>query len=319
MGSKVISKNFQDIDSGSVIEQIIQVAALSYDRLPVMEVVFERYALILASALKVYTSGPVDVTMDELEYLTCGEAFETLDPISFVTLVTMSPNDGKISVVLDTNLLFSNLEIMLGGGRLEPAPIERRSFTMIEKKLGTQFCEKSLNALSEAVAHFCELRFQVDSIESNPKNTILAPLSTPTLKVTYKIKLNSRDGVMAFIIPSTAIEPSPVLMSQSVLPGRQAADSGGEKAMASALKDAEVSLTAVLREMEIPLGSLLALRPGDLVRLDVDQDEEASVYCSNQSMFRAAIGQRKSAILAAKVSSDPIPIPENLLERMGGK
>lgn len=319
MGSKILSRNFRDIEEGSVIEQIIRVAALSYDRLPVMEVIFERYALILAPALKIYTTVPVDVVLEGVDYMTCGEALEGLDQLSFVTIANTSMNDGQIGVVLNTDLLFNNLEIMLGGGRFEPAPTDKRSFTMIEKRLGTRFCEIALGGLSETLAQFCELKFQIDSVESNPRNAMLAPLATPTLKVVYRVKLSGREGLMTFIVPSTAIENSPVLMSQNFLAGRQNPEPGGERAMASALREAEVSLTAVLREMELPLGGVLSLRPGDVLRLDIDPSEEAAVYCSNQSMFRAAIGQRKSALLAAKVSSELSPIPDELLQRMGGQ
>lgn len=317
MGSKILSRNFRGVDEGSVIEQIIRVAALSYDRLPVMEVVFERYALILASALKVYTTVPVDVLLEGVDYMTCGEALEGLDQLSFVTIVEATGNEGQIGIVLNTDLLFSNLEIMLGGGRFGPAPTDKRSFTMIEKRLGTRFCEIALNGLSEALAQFSEIRFQIDSVESNPRNAMLAPLTTPSLKVTYRVKLSGREGLMTFIIPNTAIEDSPALMSQSFLAGRQNPEPGGERAMASALKEAEVSLTAVLRAMEMPLGRLLALKPGDLLRLDIDPSEEADVFCSNQSMFRAAIGRRKSSHIAAKVSSEPGPTPDELLGRMG--
>lgn len=317
MGSKILSRNFRDVDEGSVIEQIIRVAALSYDRLPVMEVVFERYALILAPALKVYTTVPVDVVLEGVDYMTCGEALEGLDQLSFVTIVNTSPNDGQIGVVLNTDLLFNNLEIMLGGGRFEQAPADKRSFTMIEKRLGTRFCEIALSGLSEAMSQFSEMRFQIDSVESNPRNAMLAPLVTPTLKVVYRVKLSGREGLMTFIFPNTAIEDNPVLMSQNFLAGRQNPEPGGERAMASALKGAEVSLTAVLRALEMPLGGLLALKPGDLLRLDIEPSEEADVFCSNQSMFRAAIGQRKSALIAAKVSSEPGPIPEELLNKMG--
>jgi len=209
MGSKILSKNFKDLDEGTVIEQIIRVAALSYDRLPVMEVTFERYALILAPALKVYTAGTADVTLEGVDYLSCGEALESLDQLSFVMIANTSTNGEKIGVVLSTDLLFNNLEIMLGGGRFDPGPVDKRSFTMIEKRLGTRFCEIALNGLSEAIGQFCEMRFQVDSLESNPRNAMLAPLTTPCIKVVYRVKLGERDGTMSFIVPNTALEKRP--------------------------------------------------------------------------------------------------------------
>jgi flagellar motor switch protein FliM len=254
--------------------------------------------------------------MEGVEYLTCGEALDGLDQLSFLSIVKKAPNEGQIGVVLNTDLLFSNLEIMLGGGRFEQSAVDKRSFTMIEKRLGTRFCEISLGGLSEALGQFCEMRFQIDSVESNPRNAMLAPLDTPSLKVVYRVKLSGREGLMSFIIPNTAIEAHPVLMSQSFLAGRHNPEPGGEAAMASALKEAEVSLTAVLRSMDLPLGGILSLRPGDVLPLDIDPSEEASVFCSNQSMFTAAIGQRKSSFLAAKVSSGLSPIPDELLNRM---
>lgn len=316
MSSKILSKNFQDLDEGSVIEQIIRVAALSYDRLPVMEVTFERYALILAPALKIYTAGTADVTLEGVDYLSCGEALESLDQMSFVMIANTSTNGEKVGVVLSTDLLFNNLEIMLGGGRFNPGPINKRSFTMIEKRLGTRFCEIALTGLSEAIGQFCEMRFQVDSLESNPRNAMLAPMTTPCMKVSYRVKLGEREGMMSFIVPNTALEKSPALTSQNFLAGRHNTEPGGARAVATALRGADVSLTAVLRSLEMPLSGLLNMRPGDTIRLDIDPSEEAAVYCSNQSMFRAAIGQRKSNFLAAKVSSEVAPIPEDLMSRI---
>lgn len=316
MGSKILSKNFQDITDGSVVEQIIRVAALSYDRLPVMEVIFERYALILASALKVYTAVPVDVVPEGVDYMTTGEALEGLDQLSFVTIANAISAEGQIGVVMNTDLLFNNLEIMLGGGRFDPGPVDKRSFTMIEKRLGTRFCEIALNGLSEAIGQFCEMRFQVDSLESNPRNAMLAPLTTPCIKVVYRVKLGERDGTMSFIVPNTALEKSPALTSQNFLAGRHNPEPGGARAVATALRGADVSLTAVLRSLEMPLSAVLNMRSGDTIRLDIDSSEEAAVYCSNQSMFRAAIGQRKSSHLAAKVSSEVAPIPDDLMSRI---
>jgi flagellar motor switch protein FliM len=298
--------DMDDLEDSNIVNQIINTASMRYNRLPVMEVVFERFALLLAPALKIYTASAADVILKSFNYMSCGEALEGLPSPSFVALVQVEPGGAQIGLVLDSELLFSNLEIMLGGGKVHPGRRDPRSFTMIERKLGTRFVEVVFNELAESASSFTEVRFIVESVESNPRNAMLAPHATPCMRISYDVVLGDRKGGMTFIIPMTSIEEIPALNSSTLLTGKYGSDKISQEAMAETLKEADIDLTAVLCNLRLPMSRILSLEPGMTIPLDVEPDKDAVVHCSNQSMFNASVGRRRNDTLAVKVTSEVV-------------
>lgn len=313
--TKILSKDIRNLPEGSVVEQIITVASLSYDRLPVMEVIFERFSMSLTPALKIYTSGTADVVMDSLQYMACGEALEGLTSPSFVALVRVG-GGGQIGMVLDGELMYNNLEVMLGGTKAPQGRRDSRTFTMIEKRLGARFCEVVLQELAESMAHFTDTPLTIDSVEGNPRNAMLASFDTPCMKVNFRVSLGDRQGHMTFIIPSSAIEENPALSAANVLPGRQGDDKKTREIMAGALREADVRLTVVLCALKLPMSQILSLEPGQVIPLNIEVDEEVTVHCSNRTMFKASVGRKRSDHLAVKVTSDLIELPDDQFQRL---
>lgn len=313
--TKILTKDIENLSGGSVVEQIITVASMSYDRLPVMEVIFERFAMSLTPALKIYTSGTADVVMNPLRYMSCGEALNELTTPSFIALVRVG-GGGQIGLILDGELMYNNLEVMLGGTKAPRGKRESRTFTMIEKRLGARFCEVVIQELAESMAHFTETPLTIDSVEGNPRNAMLAPPDTPCMKVSLKVSLGDREGHMTFIIPSSSIEENPALSASSVLPGRQGDDKATREIMAGALREADVRLTVVLCALKLPMSQILSLEPGQVIPLNIEADQEVTVHCSNRTMFKASVGRKRNDNLAVKMSSDLIELPDDQFHRL---
>jgi flagellar motor switch protein FliM len=303
---KTASIDMSDLDDGNVVNQIINTASMRYNRLPVVEVIFERFALLLAPALKIYTASAADVVLKSFDYMSCGEALDGLPSPSFVALVQVEPGGGQIGLVLDSELLFSNVEIMLGGGKVQPGRRDSRSFTMIERRLGTRLVEVIFNELAESASSFTEVRFIVESVESNPRNAMLAPHATPCMRISYDVMLGDRMGAMTFIIPMTSIEEIPALTSSTLLTGKYGSDKASQEAMAETLKEADVDLSAVLCTLRLPMSRILNLQKGMIIPLDIEPEQDAVVHCSNQSMFHASIGRKRNDAIAVKVTSEVV-------------
>lgn len=313
--TKILTKDIRDLPEGNVVEHIITVASLSYDRLPVMEVIFERFSMSLTPALKIYTSGTADVVMENLQYMTCGEALEGLTIPSFVALVRVG-GGGQMGMILDGELMYNNLEVMLGGSKAPQGRREARTFTMIEKRLGSRFCEVVLQELSDSMAHFTETALTIDSVEGNPRNAMLASFDTPCMRVCFRVSLGEREGRMTFIIPTTAIEENPALSASSVMPGRQGDDKATREIMAGALREADVRLTVVLCALKLPMSQILSLEPGQVIPLNIEADQDVTVHCSNRTMFKANVGRKRNDNLAVQVTSDLIELPDDQFQRL---
>lgn len=297
---------------------MIEAAALSYDRLPVMEVVFERFALAAAPALKLYTAASVDVILETLDYTSCGEALDAIGAPGFVMVAETTDKHEQIVLALDAALLFHNLEVMLGGGKTAPAPREVRNFTMIEKRLGTRFCEVALQSLTDAASQLCPLRFRPSSVENNPRNAMIAPAAAPCMTIRFRVVLGGREGHMTFVIPNTVIESYPALLAQTIVTGRASEAQAWRSTMQANLTDTEVEIVAVLASPRLTLAEILALEPGSLIPLGIDAEGQATLYCSNRSVFHGHVGRNRLGQIAIRMDSDVVQIPDPLARLAGG-
>jgi flagellar motor switch protein FliM len=289
-------------ETGPVEEQIIRRAKLSYERLPMMEVIFERYALSLATAIKTYVGAIAEATLDSFEYMPCGEALEALDNPALIAVVEPQPWDGAMALLVDPDLLFAVLEILLGGRSTARQTWSPRSFTAIEKRLGQRLFQVILEDLSRAFAQLCEVDFVAAHTETNPKSLVLAPPNTPAVLITMTISIEERSGKIKFVIPNSAFETVRPLLAQSFMGGQLGGDSGWRARMSDAIGETSVTLDAVLRERPVPLAEVLGWRLGAVIDLDITTDEEVTVLCAGRPMLRAAMGRRKNASVALRVT-----------------
>jgi flagellar motor switch protein FliM len=298
----------QTVQDGSaeMIEEIIRLSKLSYERLPMLEVVFERYLLALAPDLKTYTSVAADVMLEEFEYTSCAEALQSISAPSFLAVTEARNWDGTILVGIDPPLLFSTLEIMLGG-RSTKAPNEAwspRGFTAIEKRIGKRFCEVALSSLSGAFGQVAEVDFAIDHLETSTQSTVLAPPTTPCVKVVLKIAMESRVGRLTFLLPYNSFEKVRPVLAQAFLGGKLGGDSSWREQLTQKLHETDVTLAASLHEFRLPLSDVLSWAPGQTLDLGIGSDSEVTVKCNGLAMFRGAMGRRKNGAIALRITED---------------
>lgn len=292
------------LENASVEEQIIRMATLSYERLPMMEVIFDRFALSLGSALKSFSSVTTEVKLDAFEYMSCGEALENLPAPWLVAVGSAEPWGGTLALVIDPDLLFTMLETMLGGRSAGTAQWTPRSFTSIEKRLATRLCDVVLKDLGEAFADVSKVAFTVDHLENSPHSTVLAPPGSPCVKITLDVSVEGPGGKLILVIPNMAFEPARAMLAQSFFGGEIGGDSSWQAQLAESLQGTDVDLVAILHELKLPLSDVLRWRCGDVLDLGIDTESEVTVSVSGKRMFRAAMGRRRNGSVALRVTQE---------------
>lgn len=183
MNQRTLRQPEGGLAEGSIEEQIIQMASLSYERLPLLELIFERYALALGSAFKVFVAMPCEVTLLSFEYLPCGPALEAIGSPALTAVARADPWDGRIAVSVSPELLFSTLEIMLGGRNGDSRAWSPRSFTAIERRFCQKLAEMVLDELEPGFEPVGGVRFRFDHLENIPSNAVIAPPATPAVRI----------------------------------------------------------------------------------------------------------------------------------------
>jgi len=286
-------------------EEIIRSARANHQKLPVLEVIFDRFTLALGPVMKSYCAGaPAEAELKSFQYMACGEALESLSPSGLAMMTKVQPWEGAIGVVLDPKLLFTTLEIMLGGRNVSRATWTPRAFSAIEKRLGIRLCQVVLNELTEAFTWLCGVNFEVERIEGSPQALFLAPPSSPCVKVVMRVSFEDRGGTITFVMPHEAFEIVRPILAEPFQGGQLGGDSSWRELLTDTLKGTSVTVDAVLHEPNLSLAEVLSWKPGQTIDLGITTDQEVTVSCGELNMFSAAIGRRQNGSVALRVTRD---------------
>jgi flagellar motor switch protein FliM len=207
---------------------------------------------------------PISVELIDTAQLTWSNALEEAPESAVSAVVTVEPTGGRMLVCAELALLLTLIERLLGGGAGErPAP---RHLTDVDLALVRRILQTLLDELSISFADLAEdLRFGLNELETERAPTGLAPLSEPTLAMTLEAKVGRTSSTLVVIIPHRAIEPVLAAAAEGDVRDGET-DSAG--AVGEALGSVTVELRAEVGSTELALDDVLALRPGDVVRLD---------------------------------------------------
>lgn len=294
--------------SERIEELIIRSARQLHQPLPVLEVIFDRFVLALGPVMKSYCSGtPADAELKELSYHSCGETLDNAPSDWLAFMGSIGSEDNPFGVILDPNLLFTTMEIMLGGrskSTEEAGPWVPRAFSTIEKRLGRRLCEAVLNELAVAFEQVAETRFSVDRAENSPRTLVLAPPSAPVAKIVTRITFDGRGGDMILILPHASFQETQQLLAQPFRGGQLGGDSSWRELLTERLNGTDVEVDAVLHEPQLHLNQILAWQEGDMIDLGITPDHEVTVSCGELDMFRAAVGRRRNGAVALRITRE---------------
>ena len=295
----------QTIDTIEPIEeQIIRTARSNHQTLPVLEVIFDRFAMALGPVMKSYCSSPAEAELLSFEYMDCGDALDSLAPSGLALVGLVHPWQGAFGLVLEPGLLFTTLEIMLGGRTANRSGWTPRAFSAIEKRFALRLSDVVLGALGDAFSRLFEVSFAVDRIEGSPQALVIAPPASPCVKVTMRVTFEDRGGDLIFLIPHTAIEPVRQRLAEPFRGGTLGGDSSWRELLTQTVQGASVTVDAVLHEPSVQLSDILSWRRGQTVDLGLGADPDVTVSVGDLRMFSAAVGRRGNGSVALRVTRD---------------
>lgn len=286
---------------------MIRQARESFQRLPTLEIIIDRLLLALVPDMKSYCTIAPEIELSALEYMPCEDAMESIAAPSLIAIAVADPWDSQVACVVEPDLLFSVLEIMLGGRRATQNEWQPRNLTAIEQKLGRRLAELCLTALSTCFAEISPVTFTTQTLESNPRSVMLAAPRTATLRVRLKLCFEDRSGHMTLILPYGALDDVSAHLAQPFLGGRLGGDSSSRSEMNSQLSGTNVTVTGVLQEISIPLRDVLNWKPGEVIDLGMTIDTPVIGMVNAQPMFQASFGQRNNGALALRVIRSLLP------------
>lgn len=288
--------------SASVEEEIIQRAKRSYERLPILEVILERFVLASGPAIKHYVGAICEASIDKIEYIQLGDALDSVPSPALISVVEEANWDGPFALAIDPTLLISTLELTFGGRMADRTTWAPRSFTAIEKKIGSEITRLILDELADAFSKLAIVDFSVSHIETNAQAMVLAPPTTGCVKLRMHVTMDDRDGYLCLLLPFNAFSTIRSTLAQPFHGGSLGGDKSWRKNMTEAIAETEVLVTARMHEATVSLSDVLKWKKGDVLDLGITSDQDVALMCSGHEMYLAQTGKRRNGRLALRIT-----------------
>jgi flagellar motor switch protein FliM len=295
-------------DQNSGIRAIIDSAMVSYERLPMLEIVFDRLIRLMTTSLRNFTSDNVEVSLDRITSVRFGDYINSI-PLPVVLSVFKAQeweNFGLVSV--DQSLVYAMIDVLLGGRRRPPdGRVESRPYTTIETHLVKRLVEVVLSDAEQAFRPLSPVTFKIDRIESNPRFAAITRPANAAILVRLRIDMEDRGGIVELLLPYATIEPIRSVLLQMFMGEKFGRDPIWEGHLATEIAQAKVGVDAVLYEAEVPLRRLMDLKVGDTLPLDMRPDALVSIRCGNVTLTEGRMGRvgDRVAIRVAKPLRKP--------------
>ena len=291
----------------SGIRAIINSALVSYERLPMLEIVFDRLVRLMTTSLRNFTSDNVEVSLDNISSIRFGDYLNSIPLPAILAVFRAEELDNFGLLTVDSNLIYSIVDVLLGGRRGTAAlRIEGRPYTTIERVLVQRMVEVILNDARQAFEPLTPVHFNLDRLETNPRFAAIARPANAAILVKLRIDMEDRGGRVELLLPYATLEPIRKLLLQQFMGEKFGRDNIWEGHLATELWGTNVEVRAVLDEQAVPLSTILNLEVGQTLMLNATPDSDVDVRCGSIPLTRGRMGRRGSNI-AVRVTAPLTP------------
>ena len=285
----------------SGVRAIINSALVSYERLPMLEIVFDRLVRLMTTSLRNFTSDNVEVSLDSITSIRFGDYLNSIPLPAILAVFHAEELDNYGLFTVDSNLIYSIVDVLLGGRRGSSAMrIEGRPYTTIERTLVQRMVEVILADMRAAFEPLAPVSFTLDRLETNPRFAAIARPANAAILVKLRIDMEDRGGRIEMLLPYATLEPIRKLLLQQFMGEKFGRDSIWESHLATELWSTKVDIQAILDEQAMPLNQVMNLEVGQTLMLGATPDSKIQLRCGGVPLLTGRMG-RVGTSVAVKV------------------
>jgi len=273
------------------VQALINSGLVAYERLPMLDIIFDRYVRMMSTSLRNFTSDNFEVSIDSMTSIRFGDYLNSIPLPAMLAVFEAKEWENHGLITIDSNMIYSVVDALLGGRRGNaPMRIEGRPYTTIEHTLVGEMLNVMLTDLCGAFEPLSPVTFELDRMETNPRFATIAQASNAALLIKMRADMADRGGKMELVLPYATIEPIRELLLQRYMGEKFGRDSIWETHLANEILMTDVDLDAVLDEQKMTLGEVMNFEVGQTLMLNVDQDADIDLRCSGVSMLKGKTG-----------------------------
>lgn len=284
------------------IHALINSALVSYERLPMMDIIFDRLVRMMSTSLRNFTSDNIEVSLDNITSVRFGDYLNSIPLPAMLAVFRAEEWDNYGLLTIDSSLIYSIVDVLLGGRRGTAAMrIEGRPYTTIEQTLVERMISVVLKDMCGAFEPLSPVNFTFDRLETNPRFATIARPPNAAVLIKLRVDMEDRGGRLEILFPYATLEPIRELLLQRFMGEKFGRDSIWETHLATELWRAEVDLKAVMDETVMSLKDVVNMEVGQTIMFNKTPKDEIVLQCGEVPMLAGSIG-RSGQRVAVRIS-----------------
>jgi flagellar motor switch protein FliM len=250
----------------------------------------ETFCRTASTRLSAELRMPLELEVINVSQLTWGNAHGQVPSRSVSCLIDVPDGGTRMLLSAEINLVLTAIELLLGGAGAGDGSQQRdRRLTDIDWALARHFHERLVAQLSIVWQDVTDIELSVAGLDMHMETAQTAPVSEPTLALTIEARMDRDSSTLALLLPFSAI--APIAHRFSSRDDLASEDAGQTAAVREAVGGVEMTVRAEVAAVDLPIEQVLALQPGDVLRLDALADDGVTLFAGAVPMHRALPGR----------------------------
>ena len=119
----------RSLNDSSGLRAIINSAMVSYERLPMLEIVYDRLVRLLTTSLRNFTSDNVEISLDNITSMRFGDYLNSIPLPAMLAVFKAEQWDNLALITIDSGLIYGIVDVLLGGRGSPAVRVEGQPYT----------------------------------------------------------------------------------------------------------------------------------------------------------------------------------------------
>jgi flagellar motor switch protein FliM len=263
--------------------------AASVDRWPMLSVLFERFALDCAQALRKITPTPTYFSLTGLNVTSLEAVLEGWNEQVLTAIFSVPEWDQQVFVGLDKGFIFSFLEVLLGSPSVS-SDVASRALTPLTMRVAGVMFEQVAQSLKVAFEDIVPINAKHERIETRLDLVGAGKRNQPMLVVDIGFQALGAGGHIFVVIPQAVLLPMKAHLTRK--DGKATTvDPGWSQQIDREIQRTLVSVQAVIERENMTLGEIARLNVGTILLLPSTTNLRVKLLSNEQSLFWCELGQ----------------------------
>ena len=271
------------------------------ERMSLVENLYDSFSRALAPYMTGLLQSFCEISITDIEEKRYQEFASTIESRSLFGLMSLSPdnkdyNEAPLMMEVDTRLGFYMVERLLGGAGTEYKL--SRDFTDIEKAILQYIFGQITEFIGMAWNEYLDVSVTLTGIQTNAHLLQMSAPEDLVVEVGLELSIDNLRAPIRLVMHGPNVDELTSKLGYSFVDSQKKKKDDAKRrskrdSIEQHLLESEVEIRAIMQEFQLDAHDVLELRVGDVVPINMNINEDVTVYVGDMACFEAKLGQTK--------------------------